>query len=102
MSWLLALRAQAGVAAQVPDQWLPIAAGDALSGADGGRLGGLRARLQALLQGSPLVDGPALLAQLRGTALWEEQVLLHSRVGGPGTHAPNASNCIRYEVVGTP
>jgi hypothetical protein len=75
--------AQADVAAPWPDaRWPGIAAGDALSEADAERLGGLRARLQALLQGSPLVDGPALLARLRGTALWEEQVLLHSKVGG--------------------
>jgi hypothetical protein len=78
----LFLCAEADGAAPVPDNQLPNAAGQALSEADAERLGGLRARLQALLQGSPLVDGPALLARLRGTALWEEQVLLHSKVGG--------------------
>jgi len=44
------------------------------------RLAGLRGRLQGHLQASGLVDGPALLQQLRGSAMWEEQVLLHSKV----------------------
>ena len=44
------------------------------------RLAGLRGRLQAHLQSSGLVDGGTLLVQLRGSALWEEQVLLHSKV----------------------
>lgn len=57
-----------------------VAAGHALSEADAARLAGLRARLQAHLQGSALVDGPALLAQLAGSALWEERVLLYSKV----------------------
>ena len=32
------------------------------------------------VQGSALVDGPAILSQLQGSSLWEEQVILHSKV----------------------
>lgn len=52
----------------------------AASGPAAERLAGLRGRLQGHLQASGLVDGPALLQQLRGSAMWEEQVLLHSKV----------------------
>ena len=31
-------------------------------------------------QGSALVDGSAILLQLQGSSLWEEQVILHSKV----------------------
>ncbi|KAK9806735.1 hypothetical protein WJX72_000925 [[Myrmecia] bisecta] len=45
------------------------------------RLEGMRGKLQRHLEGSELYDMGVVLARLRDTPLWQEQVILHSKIG---------------------
>ena len=47
-------------------------------------VGGMRGRLQAHLEASSRFDTAQVLQALLGSALWEEQVILHSKVGWGG------------------
>jgi hypothetical protein len=41
----------------------------------------MRARLRAFLAASSRYDVPAVLAAMRGTSMWAEQVILHGKTG---------------------